>query len=308
MRRLLAVFPLAIALLTPAAAAAAPPPPGANVACTPTAAHPYPVVLVHGTFENRFDNWQAMSPALKRAGYCVYALDYGARNGSGLIGVYGLAEIERSAQQLRDFVADVRARTGAAKVSLVGHSQGGLMPRYFIKNLGGASVVDDLVGLAPSNHGTTNPFAPIAFGCPACRQQVAGSPFLQELNAGDESPGDVSYTQLVTRYDEVVIPYTSGYLAPDANVVNLTLQDKCANDTAEHPADPLRPAGDRDHAERARPPRAGGPGVPAGLRDVLGQDQVAVAELVPEVAVAERLGVAGREQLRAGDRLEQLEV
>jgi triacylglycerol lipase len=63
---------------------------------------------------------------------------------------------------------------------------------------------------------------------------VAGSPFLQELNAGDESPGDVSYTQLVTRYDEVVIPYTSGYLAPDANVVNLTLQDKCANDTAEH--------------------------------------------------------------------------
>ena len=234
MRRLLAVFPLAIALLTPAAAAAAPPPPGANVACTPTAAHPYPVVLVHGTFENRFDNWQAMSPALKRAGYCVYALDYGARNGSGLIGVYGLAEIERSAQQLRDFVADVRARTGAAKVSLVGHSQGGLMPRYFIKNLGGASVVDDLVGLAPSNHGTTNPFAPIAFGCPACRQQVAGSPFLQELNAGDESPGDVSYTQLVTRYDEVVIPYTSGYLAPDANVTNLTLQDLCPNDTSEH--------------------------------------------------------------------------
>jgi triacylglycerol esterase/lipase EstA (alpha/beta hydrolase family) len=234
MRRLLAVLPVLFALITPAGAAAAPPPPGANVPCTPTAEHPYPVVLVHGTFANRFNSWQAMSPALKRAGYCVYALDYGARNGSGLVGVYGIGEIERSARQLRDFVAGVRASTGAAKVSLVGHSQGGMMPRYFLKNLGGAAVVEDLVGLAPSNHGTTNPFAPIAFGCPACRQQAAGSAFLRELNAGDESPGAVSYTQLVTRYDEVVTPYTSGFLAPDADVANLTLQDACPNDTAEH--------------------------------------------------------------------------
>jgi len=234
MRRLLAVFPVLIAIVAPAVAAAAPPPPGANVACTPTEQHPYPVVLVHGTFANRFNSWQAMSPALKRAGYCVYALDYGARNGSGLVGVYGIGKIERSARQLRDFVARVRSRTGAAKVSLVGHSQGGLMPRYFIKRLGGAAVVDDLVGLAPSNHGTTSPFAPIAFGCPACRQQAAGSAFLRELNAGDESPGGVSYTQVVTRYDEVVTPYTSGFLAPDARVTNLTLQDVCPNDTTEH--------------------------------------------------------------------------
>ena len=40
--------------------------------------------------------------------------------------------------------------------------------------------------------------------CPACAQQQAGSPFLQQLNAGDETPGSVSYTQVETRYDEVV--------------------------------------------------------------------------------------------------------
>ena len=55
-----------------------------------------------------------MSPALKAAGYCVYALNYGAYNGSGLVGVYGLAEMERSALELRDFVADVRARRRSA--------------------------------------------------------------------------------------------------------------------------------------------------------------------------------------------------
>jgi triacylglycerol esterase/lipase EstA (alpha/beta hydrolase family) len=149
--------------------------------------------------------------------------------------------MERSARELRDFVAGVRARTGAAKVSLVGHSQGGLMPRYYLENLGGAAVVDDLVGLAPSNHGTTNPLAPVAVNCPACRQQVAGSAFLSALNASGESPGDVAYTQVVTRYDEVVIPYTSGYLAPDANVTNVTVQDLCPNDTTEHLRIPYDP-------------------------------------------------------------------
>jgi triacylglycerol lipase len=234
--RIAIAIALAVVVLFPAAASAdTPPPPGANVACRPTAAHPYPVVLVHGTFGNRFDSWQQFSPALKAAGYCVYALDYGSYNGSGLLGIYGVGPIERSARELADFVRHVRAQTGAARVDIVGHSQGGMMPRYFIKNLGGASVVDDLVGLAPSNHGTSNPFAvPAGLTCPACRQQAAGSAFLRALNSGDESPGPVSYTQLVTRYDEVVIPYTSGYLVPDARVTNLTLQDKCPNDTTEH--------------------------------------------------------------------------
>ena len=70
------------------------------------------------------------------------------------------------------------------------------MPRYFVKNLGGAAKVDDLIGLSPSNHGTDvsgTGGADSGF-CLACRQQAAGSAFLTELNAGDETPGDVDYT------------------------------------------------------------------------------------------------------------------
>ena len=237
---------LAAAVLTlpaTAASAASPPPPGANVPCTPTAAHPEPVILVHGTAESMFDNWQAMSPALKAAGYCVYAFNYGSYNGSGTLGVYGIGQIERSAQELALEVQAVLAQTGSIKVDLVGHSQGGMMPRYYLKNIDG-SKVDDLVGLSPSNHGTTNRLAsPLGAACPACAQQAAGSSFITQLNAGDETPGAVDYTNLVTRYDEVVNPYTSGFLAADGNAVtNITLQDTCPNDTSEHLRTPYDPA------------------------------------------------------------------
>ncbi len=43
----------------------------------------------------------------------------------------------------------------------------------------------------------------------------------------------MSYTNIVTRYDEVVLPYTSGYLTGD-NTTNITLQAKCRADLADH--------------------------------------------------------------------------
>ena len=215
--------PAGIADLLPATS-----PPGANdFTCRPGDAHPAPVVLVHGTFESATDNWAAVSPQIKAAGYCVFALDYGNR---------GTGDIPTSAGELKRFVDAVLGATGAARVSLVGHSQGGMMPRWYLRFLGGAARVDDLVGLAPSNHGTTNPGALVAGAtfCPACEQQRAGSSFLQTLNAGDETPGAVSYTSIETRYDEVVTPFTSAFLAPGPNTANILLQDKCAPDFSEH--------------------------------------------------------------------------
>ena len=203
------------------------PPPGANdPTCEPSAEHPQPVVLVHGTFEDMAQNWATLSPALRAQGYCVYALNYGDR---------ATGPIQDSAAELEEFVGNVRELTGARKVDMVGHSQGGMMPRYYIKNLGGVSEVDDLVGLAPSNHGTTiaDENDPL---CAACAQQAAGSEFLQRLNRGNETPGPISYTQIATRYDEVVIPYTSAFLdgAPARLNSNITLQDYNPANAALH--------------------------------------------------------------------------
>jgi triacylglycerol esterase/lipase EstA (alpha/beta hydrolase family) len=219
-------------------------PPGANDwNCRPGSAHPVPVVLVHGTFENQYDNWAEISPVLKAAGYCVYALNYGGAAGSA---IQGTGEIAASAGQLATFVSRVRTATGASKVDLVGHSQGGMMPRYYVRNLGGASTVDKLVALVPSNHGTTldglgalaTEFPPVAglvtTACPACTEQLAGSSFITALNAGGETNPAVTYTVISTTHDEVVTPYTSAFLAAGANVTNETVQSFCPIDLSEH--------------------------------------------------------------------------
>jgi len=222
-------------------------PPGSNVpGCRTTAAHPYPVVLVHGTLANEAFSWQALSPMLANAGYCVYAFNYGA-TGLTLGHFYGLADIAQSAAQLSTFVNQVLATTGAAKVDLVGHSQGGMMPRYYLKDLGGAAHVNMLVGLAPSNYGTTvdglaglyTDFASITglslaqIGGPALSEQIQGSPFLTALNAGSDTVPGVRYVVIESKYDEIVTPYANAFLK-GAGAQDILLQNQCAIDFTEH--------------------------------------------------------------------------
>ncbi|MBE4736405.1 MULTISPECIES: esterase/lipase family protein [Streptomyces] len=229
-----------------AADAAAAPSRGWNdYSCEPSSAHPRPVVLVHGTFANSVDNWLGLAPYLVNRGYCVYSLDYGQLPGVAFFN--GLGPIDRSAQQLDAFVDRVLAATGAAEADLVGHSQGGMMPRYYLKFLGGAAEVNALVGIAPSNHGTTlNGLTQLldhfpgagdllSTATPALADQVVGSPFLTKLNAGGDTVPGVTYTVLATRYDEVVTPYRSQFL-DGPNVRNIVIQDLCALDLSEHAA------------------------------------------------------------------------
>ncbi|MFH8370188.1 esterase/lipase family protein [Streptomyces sp. NPDC018031] len=217
-------------------------PSGANDwSCRPDAAHPEPVILVHGTIENRYAAWAGLAPRLKEAGYCVYALNYGGLAGAP---VQGTASMNTSARTLGAFVDKVTAETGAARVDLVGHSQGGLLARHYLKSLGGAGKAHRLVALSPPNHGTTfsgmthlsNPVSDLLTGaaCASCREQMAGSDFLQTLNGGGETHPDVRYTVIATTRDQVVTPYVSAFLAPAGNVTNHRLQDFCPFEDAGH--------------------------------------------------------------------------
>jgi triacylglycerol esterase/lipase EstA (alpha/beta hydrolase family) len=229
--------------------------PGANNwFCSPSSAHPYPVVLVHATFVNLGTNWVDLAPRLKNAGYCVYALNYGMKWWSLYGRIGGVDDIAGSAYELRDFVNTVRFWSGASKVDLVGHSQGGMMPNYYIKNLGGASKVRRFVALAPSNHGTTlnglTTTLPNAWGglgadvmdvlmdlvgdtAPGLTQQVQGSAFQTALFGGGDTVSGPSYTVIQTKYDKVVTPYTNAFLS-GSNVRNVLVQDKCPGDPVGH--------------------------------------------------------------------------
>lgn len=50
--------------------------------------------------------------------------------------------MEQSSQELGAFVDQVLAATGKSKVDLVGHSEGTVMPRYWMEFDGGAAKVD----------------------------------------------------------------------------------------------------------------------------------------------------------------------
>ncbi|GAA2067523.1 alpha/beta fold hydrolase [Catenulispora yoronensis] len=212
--------------------------------CRPSAAHPRPLVLLHGTFTNPADQWVVAGPYFAALGYCVFELDYGQY--AGIPAVHAIGPIESSAQQLAAYVDQVLAATGAAQVDIVGHSQGGgPLPRYYLKFLGGAPKVHTLVGIAPTNHGGTAsglftvaqqvPGATQVLGtaCPACVEQFVGSDFNARLDAGGDTVPGVRYTTIVTRLDELVTPVTNQFLA-GPHVHNVVVQDLCPLDVSEH--------------------------------------------------------------------------
>ena len=236
-------------------------PPGTNDwNCKPSAEHPLPVVLVHGTWSNAYNAFSFMSQPIKDAGFCTYTFNYGRSNlleggglGSILPGVNGTGYIQDSAKQLSTFVDRVLTTTGAPKVDLVAHSQGGSMSNWYTKFEGGAAKVQNMVTYGATHHGTTLDgigalgravnnlgidilgFIEIPVGHSGI-QQTVGSDFVNQLNAnGDTVPG-IDYTVVGTRYDEITTPYNLTFLqaGPGATVNNVTLQDGCEQDVSDH--------------------------------------------------------------------------
>jgi triacylglycerol lipase len=227
------------------------PPKGANDwACKPSVAHPRPVVLVHGLGANMGMNWSYLSPKLKERGYCVFALTYGLHPLAAPFGAPGgTIPIQDSARELRTFINRVLTETGAAEVDLVGHSEGTFMPQYYLKFLGGAAKVKRYVAWTPLYDGTkllgldqirdagekaglSEPILNLVSAlCGSCTQFLAGSPMQKKLAEGGAAVPGVAYTTVMSRYDELVIPYTSGYLEGEDNFV---LQDLCPLNLSEH--------------------------------------------------------------------------
>ncbi|MDR0283277.1 MAG: alpha/beta fold hydrolase [Propionibacteriaceae bacterium] len=224
---------------------------GANDwSCRPSADHPEPVVLIHGTWETAYDNWNGLSPILKAQGYCVFALNYG--NDTGIPQINATGDMVAAADEIAAYVQKVQAATGASKVALIGHSQGGAQARY-VANLLLPGVVDTVIMLGPSNHPTTlsglvtlgNLMGTTRFvygilnviGMPGAAQQAqATAPFYVNINGAGETRPGINYTVVATRFDEFVTPYAQAFITagPGATVDNITIQSVCPLDLSEH--------------------------------------------------------------------------
>jgi triacylglycerol lipase len=209
---------VALAFLAATLTLAAPPTPAG-------AAAKDPVVIVPGFTTGPIISvgYLPLKARLEAAGYDVTLLVYPD---------YGLGDISDNAARLRNTVNSVKARTGASKVDLVAHSMGGLVSRDYIKNLGGSSSVDALIMMGTPNYGTS--LASLAtlvncVGIDACEQMSVGSSYLNALNAGDDTIGNVKYTSIATVTDEIVFPYSTSFLNNDGNIANVTVQSQCWN-------------------------------------------------------------------------------
>nr|WP_255450443.1 alpha/beta fold hydrolase [Skermania sp. ID1734] len=221
--------------------------------CKPSPEHPNPVVLVHGTGGGAQTNWGVYAPLLANEGYCVYALTYGNYTNLPwpISAIGGMRPMEQSAAELSAFVDRVLAATGANRVDIVGHSQGTLMPTYYVKHLGGAAKIDKYISLAPlwngsnaAGGGDIAAFArrlgaadvlnsSVGALCGACVEFLTGAPFMQDLQSGGIYAPNITYTNITTAYDEAVVPYTSGLLAAP-NATNIVVQNGCAQDYSDH--------------------------------------------------------------------------
>jgi triacylglycerol lipase len=170
------------------------------------ASHVDPILFVHGYTSNA-SAWDTMRARFQADGWeanRLLAYTFSSTQSNATI-----------AQAVRTRVNEILAATGSAKVDIVTHSMGGLSSRYYIKNLGGQSTVDDWVSLGGPNHGTT-----WAYGCfffSPCNQMIPGSSFLNGLNSGDETPGAVNYGTWWSPCDELINPDTSTILSGATN-------------------------------------------------------------------------------------------
>ena len=226
--------------------------PGTNdFTCTPRKGT-HPVVLIPGTTEDAFTTWSYYGPRMQAAGLCVYTFNYNPMTHPLVEAVSTTGNIYSTAAFMAHFVDKVLKSTGADKVDLVGHSQGGgPLPRAYIKYYGGNKKVNHLIGIVPSNKGTSilgmekflnEPGTPantiMSAGAryrnlESAPQQLQGSTFLKELNAGGMTAPGVKYTVVATRFDNRVFPWTNA-LIPEPGAKNIVIQDVCPLDHSAH--------------------------------------------------------------------------
>jgi pimeloyl-ACP methyl ester carboxylesterase len=191
-----------------------------------------PVLLVPGTGSNPQHNFSwNWEPALDDLGipWCAVTLPNNA-----------LSDVQVSGEYVVNAIRTMHAQAGR-RISIIGHSQGGMVPRWALRFWPDTrSMVDDQIGFAPSNHGTTGADPLCTFSCAAADwQQRDIAEFIKALNSYQETFPGISYTEIYSHFDEVVTPNSddtgsSSLHGGGGDITNEAIQDICPADPSEH--------------------------------------------------------------------------
>lgn len=150
---------------------------------------PRPIIMLHGYAMNRA-NFVPLAFRLARAGLGpIYGFEY-----------WTLGRIAAGARQLGWFIDEVRERTGAREVDVIGHSMGGVVGRYHVTFAGGDGVVRNLITIGSPHAGTD--VSGMGIGHPT-RELVLGSKLCTRLAAAP-APQHTRTTAIWSRGDALV--------------------------------------------------------------------------------------------------------
>ena len=190
-----------------------------------------PILLVPGTTLNPTEfswNWER-ALAAQNWPYCTIDLPGN-----------GMADIQTAGEYVVYAIRTMYHLAGR-RIDIVGHSQGGMVPRWALRFWPDTrAMVDDLVGLSPSNHGTIDASAVCLPGCaPSIWQQRPDAAFIAALNSYQETFPGISYTDIYTHTDEVVVPNltssgSSSLHGGGGAITNVAIQQVCPVDVSEH--------------------------------------------------------------------------
>lgn len=217
-------------------------PPGINRdGCRPSPRHPVPVVLVHGTGLNGGNSWATVGAALAAQGYCVWAPTVGAPplpgGAPGSLGGFD-SLTGATAPQLAAEIDRVRALTGAARVDLVGHSQGAVVAAY-VAAVVRPHAVRTLVtlGVDPARFGEGPPeFVAAALdvlSAETSRRDVEANLAWRGTDGIPYARG-VRHVALVSDADELTGPVRAPAVPAGVDLTVVRLQDGCEADRSGH--------------------------------------------------------------------------
>lgn len=160
----------------------------------------HPVLLLCGFGATR-RVFSILERRLRKDGFCVFSLNLG-----GVFNTFNTRCIEELAVLVHTKVERLCARYNLKKMSIIGHSKGGLIGRYYIKKLGGAKRVRSLITLGTPHGG--NPwalvglFSPLSLFSRSIWQMYPMSPFIRRLQKG-AWPKSVRLVSLYSKDDRI---------------------------------------------------------------------------------------------------------